>query len=122
MALLYAAADVLVTPAVQENLAITVTEAMACDTPVVAFNIGGMPDMIDHHRNNYLAEPFSAEDLAKGIAWVLDDESRRQEMSARSREKVKTDFAPEKITPHYISLYEEILETSRAWKGERLLT
>lgn len=122
LAMLYSAVDLFVSPSIQENLPYTVMEAMACGTPCVAFNIGGMPDMIDHHRNGYLAEPFSADDLAKGIVWVLDDESRRQELSARSREKVEDDFAIEKVTRRYITLYEEILERSRARKSERLLT
>ena len=122
LAMLYSAVDLFVSPSIQENLPYTVMEAMACGTPCVAFNIGGMPDMIDHHRNGYLAEPLSADDLAKGIAWVLHDESRRQELSAHSREKVENDFALEKVTRQYINLYEEILQTSMAGKSERLLT
>ena len=65
--LLYSAADVFVAPSIQENLANTVVESLTCGTPVVAFNIGGMPDMINHKKNGYLAKPFDAADFSNGI-------------------------------------------------------
>ncbi|MEQ8961246.1 MAG: glycosyltransferase, partial [Coleofasciculus sp. C2-GNP5-27] len=58
LAILYSAADVFVLPSTQENLANTVMEAIACGTPSVAFNIGGMPDLIEHQNNGYLAQPY----------------------------------------------------------------
>lgn len=63
----YAMADVFVAPSVQDNLPNTVAESLACGTPVVAFDIGGMPDMIQHYKTGYLAQPFSVEDLVTGI-------------------------------------------------------
>src|SRR5690606_16437207 len=57
LALVYSAADVLVAPSVQEDLSNGVMEAMACGTPTVAFDIGGMSDLIDHQQNGYLARP-----------------------------------------------------------------
>jgi glycosyltransferase involved in cell wall biosynthesis len=72
----YSAANVLVAPSVQENLPNTVLEATACGIPSVAFNIGGMPDLIDHEKNGYLAKPFEIRDLAQGIAWILEEEER----------------------------------------------
>ena len=71
MSLLYNAADVFVAPSRQENLANTVLESLACGTPCVAFNIGGMPDAIDHKINGWLAVPYSTEELATGIRWLL---------------------------------------------------
>src|SRR5690606_32782307 len=67
----YAAADVMVVPSLEDNLPNTILEAMACGTPVVGFDIGGIPDMIDHQRNGYVATYRSAESLARGIEWVL---------------------------------------------------
>ena len=51
-------------------------EALACGTPCVAFKIGGMPDLIEHKQNGYLAHPLATEDLAQGIAWVLESRQR----------------------------------------------
>ncbi|MEM9905342.1 MAG: glycosyltransferase family 4 protein [Cyanobacteria bacterium P01_D01_bin.44] len=92
LALAYSAADVFVLPAVQENLANTVMEALACGTPCVAFDIGGMPDMIEHHQNGYLAQPYKIDDLAQGVIWVLEHSERHQKLCARAREKVNQEF------------------------------
>ena len=70
---LYNAADVLVTPSLQENLPNTIMEALSCGIPCVGFDIGGIPEMIDHKSNGYVAEYKSAEDLARGIRWVLEE-------------------------------------------------
>ena len=110
LALLYNASDVLVAPSTQENLANTVMEALACGTPCVAFGIGGMSDMIEHKRTGYLAQPFDAEDLAKGIAWVIEDEERWQVLSHQSRQKVEEEFAIESVAQRYAELYKEVLE------------
>ena len=75
LALLYAAVDVFVAPSIEENFSATVFESLSCGTPVVAFDIGGMPDMITHKQNGYLAKPYLVDDLAAGIKWVLEDPS-----------------------------------------------
>jgi glycosyltransferase involved in cell wall biosynthesis len=72
LALLYSASDVFIAPSKEENLANTVLEALSCNTPVVAFNVGGMPDAINHRINGYLAHPYDTKDIAKGIKWCLD--------------------------------------------------
>ena len=109
LALLYAAADVFVFPSIQESLGYTVMEAMACGTPCVSFNQGGVPDLIDHRQNGYLARPFDPADLAQGIAWVLGDEDRWRELSLRARQKVERNFALEKVAQLHMELYREIL-------------
>lgn len=71
LALAYNAADVLVAPSLIDNLPYTIFESLACGTPVVAFDTGGIPDMIQHRTNGYLAKYKDAEDLAKGIGYCL---------------------------------------------------
>jgi len=110
LTLLYSAADIFVLPSIQENLPNTVMEAMACRTPCVAFNQGGLPDLIEHKRNGYLVRPFETEDLARGIAWVLEDDERWTSLSLRAREKVEDEFSVEKVAKRYADLYKEILE------------
>jgi glycosyltransferase involved in cell wall biosynthesis len=110
MALVYAAADVFLAPSIQDNLPNTVMEALACGTPCVAFKIGGMPEMIEHHKNGYLAQPFEVEDLAQGIAWVLENEERHHKLGDRAREKVKQEFTLEIPARRYASLFKEILD------------
>ena len=109
LALAYSAADVFVAPSIQDNLPNTVLEAIACGTPCVAFKIGGMPDMVEHQANGYLASPFETEDLARGIGWVLEDGDRLQNLSTFAREKAEREFALEIQARRYQTLYQEIL-------------
>ena len=109
LALLASAVDVVVVPSLQENLSNTVMESLACGTPCVAFNIGGMPDLIEHQRNGYLARPFESLDLAHGIHWVLENNERWYALSKRAREKVEVEFDLRVIAQRYKSLYLSVL-------------
>jgi glycosyltransferase involved in cell wall biosynthesis len=113
LALYYAAADVFVAPSLEDNLPNTVLEALACGTPCVAFNIGGMPDLIDHQQTGYLAQAFQTDDLARGIAWVLQDSDRLRKLSHAARAKAEQEFSLELQARRYVSLYEEVLAV---WK------
>ncbi|MFA6596666.1 MAG: glycosyltransferase, partial [Ignavibacteriaceae bacterium] len=75
LALVYSLADVFVLPSLEDNLPNTVLESLACGTPVVAFNIGGMPDMISHKKTGYLADEGDIKDLGEGISWTLRNNS-----------------------------------------------
>lgn len=111
LAMLYSAVDVTVVPSRQENLPQVGTEAQACGCPVVAFNITGLPDVVEHEQTGYLAEAFSIDDLAKGIAWVLSDEERHVKLSVRARERAKQLWSPEVVVPQYIEVYEQAKAT-----------
>jgi glycosyltransferase involved in cell wall biosynthesis len=73
MANLYNAADILVIPSREDNLPNTVLESLFCETPVLAFNVGGMPDMITHKVNGYLADPYSVNDFTNGIKYLTEN-------------------------------------------------
>ncbi|NLL10393.1 MAG: glycosyltransferase [Methanomicrobiales archaeon] len=107
--LLYCAADVMVVPSLQENLSNAIMESLACGTPVVAFDIGGNGDLIEHKRNGYLAEPFSPVNLAEGICWVLHSPEYAT-LSRNAREKVLKCFDSKVVARQYINLYKSILE------------
>jgi len=111
IALLYSAVDVFVAPSIQDNLPNTVMESLACGTPCVAFNIGGMPDMIEHLQNGYLVSPFDYEDLARGLKWVLDQKGTHLEnhLRLKAREKVVKNFDIKLVVEKYIKLYKNIL-------------
>lgn len=119
LALVYSAADVFVLPSLEDNLPNTVLEAIASGIPCVAFNIGGMPDMIEHQKNGYLAQPYEIEDLATGIAWVLESKERHQKLSYNAREKAEHEFALEIQAQRYISLYDEVITT---WNHRKNIT
>jgi glycosyltransferase involved in cell wall biosynthesis len=106
---LYAAADVMVVPSLQENLAATIMEPLACGTPVVAFAIGGNVDMIDHGVNGYLARPFDVEDLASGINTVLHHAD--QELLRRAaRERVERSYSYPVMGQAYRRFYTNVID------------
>jgi glycosyltransferase involved in cell wall biosynthesis len=106
---LYSLADVFVSPAIEDNLPNTVMEALACSTPVVAFNTGGIPDMVEHLQNGYLAEFKSATDFAAGIHYVLNPE-HKENLAAKARNKVLNTFTNEIVAKQYMAVYQSILK------------
>lgn len=109
LALAYAAADVMVVPSVQEAFGKTAIEAMACGTPVVSFDATGLRDIVEHLKNGYRAKCFSAEDLARGIRWVIENQARWHQLSQQSRHQVETKFSFEVQSQTYIQLYQRLL-------------
>jgi glycosyltransferase involved in cell wall biosynthesis len=110
LALVYSAADVMVVPSTQEAFGQTASEALACGTPVVAFAATGLKDIVDHQHNGYLANPFEVDDLARGIAWVLEDEERHQKLCLNAREKAEGEYSLELQAHRYQKLYQAILD------------
>jgi glycosyltransferase involved in cell wall biosynthesis len=109
LAEIYSLADVFITPSVEDNLPNTVMEATACGTPVVAFNTGGIPEMVDHGQNGYLAELRSAAGLAKGIYEVLYN-SDPDAMAANARKKILDNYTNVLVADQYAELYRSILK------------
>lgn len=101
---LYNAADVFVTPSLQDNLPNTIMEAMACGTPCTGFRTGGIPEMIDHLENGYVAEYRNAKDLANGLLWTLF-EADTKALSANARRKVEKEYTWKKIAQQYKAVY-----------------
>ena len=87
LSLIYNAADVFIAPSIEDNLPNTVLESLYCNTPVVAFNIGGMPDMIEHKVNGYLAEEKNYQDLSIGIDYVLKNVNKDNVMIKKNLQK-----------------------------------
>jgi glycosyltransferase involved in cell wall biosynthesis len=103
---LYNAVDLFVTSSLEENLPNSIMEAMACGTPCVGFHIGGIPEMIDHKRNGYVAKYQDAEDLTNGIAWCLNNQER---LGNEALKKAATCYSEEKIAGQYINIYNALL-------------
>lgn len=107
----YAAADVFVLPSLEDNLPNTVMESLACATPVVAFHTGGIPDMVQHLENGYLAQYESAADLADGIEWIyLLEKEEREIIQKQARKTVLSHFAPAHIARRHQALYQGLID------------
>jgi glycosyltransferase involved in cell wall biosynthesis len=107
--LIYNAADVTVVPSLQETFGQMSSESLACETPVVGFDSTGTADIVDHKKNGYLAKPFSPEDLAVGIEWILNS-SDYDELCLHARKKVLREFDSGVVARKYINLYKEIID------------
>jgi glycosyltransferase involved in cell wall biosynthesis len=107
---LYNLADVLVTPSLNENLSCAIMESLSCGTPVVAFNIGGNSDMIEHKVNGYLAKERDDADLAEGIRWCLEN-NQNNCLSKAAREKVLHEYTYDVVCRQYVELYQQVLKS-----------
>lgn len=103
---IYNSADVFVIPSLDENLPNTIMEAMACGVPSVGFKVGGIPEMIDHQKNGYLAKYRDADDLANGIHWVLD-EADKEALSRNCLKKVSANYSQRSVAMKYIEVYNQ---------------
>ena len=104
---IYNAVDLYVTPSLQDNLPNTIVEAMACGTPCVGFNVGGIPQMIDHLHNGYVAEYRSAADLANGIHWALSEPN--DGLCEAAYRKALACYSEKAVAGQYIQIYNQAL-------------
>ena len=109
LAVAYSCADLFVIPSLEDNLPNTIMEAMACGTPCVGFRTGGIPEMIDHEVNGYVATSRDSADLARGIAWVLRHPEPGN-LSAACREKVMRCYQESVVAKKYIALYQKLIQ------------
>lgn len=109
LAEIYSLADVFVLPSLEDNLPNMVMEALSCSTPAVAFNSGGIKDMVEHEQNGYLAEFMSVPDLAKGILFVLN--KINPDLEENARKKIVENFRYDIIAEKHLNLYNRLLKT-----------
>lgn len=107
--LLYTAADLFVLPSRLDNLPNTAVEALSCGIPVAGFGTGGMPDLVTHRENGYLAAPLDTADLARGIAWVLERQRADNGLGVNARRHAVANYAQAPVARRYIELYNRIL-------------
>lgn len=105
---IYNSADVYVLPSLEDNLPNTIMEAMSCGVPCVGFRVGGIPEMIDHQRNGYVAKYQDSADLAEGIHWVLD-EADKEGLQKACVQKVMANYSQRTVAMKYIELYNQAL-------------
>ena len=104
---IYNAVDLYVTPSLQDNLPNTIVEAMACGIPCIGFNVGGIPQMIDHLHNGYVAEYQSSKDLANVIHWALT-EGEYESLSEEACRKAVSSYSESTIAKKYVEIYNKI--------------
>ena len=112
IAAIYNSADVYVLPSLEDNLPNTIMEAMACGVPCVGFRVGGIPEMIDHLRNGYVAHFKDSADLAEGIHWTLCT-ADPSALRANAVTKVVQNYSQQSVAMRYIEVYNELIALKR---------
>lgn len=105
IAQLYSAADLFVTPSLQDNLPNTIVEAMACGVPCVGFDVGGIPEMISHKQDGYVADYCDSIDFAQGIAWCLN-EARYPSLCKAARDNALATYSELAVAHRYLEVYQ----------------
>jgi L-malate glycosyltransferase len=106
-------ADVLLLPSESESFGLVALEAMACEVPVVATRIGGLPEVVEHEEDGFLLGLGDVAGMAEACIRMVKDPQLRSEMGKSARQHALRNFCSTKIVRHYEHLYLQTIETSR---------
>lgn len=104
----YSASDIFVYPSTADNFPLAVIESLSCGTPVIAFNTGGIPEIVDHLNNGYIAKYSDVDDFINGVYLFLNNKEKLRIASKEAREKVLKNFSLESMVDSYLGLYNEL--------------
>jgi glycosyltransferase involved in cell wall biosynthesis len=121
-ALAYSAADLFLCPSRGEVLGNVIIEAMSCGTPVVAFGVGGIPDLVHPNDTGYLAPSTDVKDFSRGIAGLLEDEALRINMSEKCRRLITCEFSEDRCVEKYLRVYKNLLNNESVFNVNGLTT
>ncbi|MBE9100648.1 glycosyltransferase [Vacuolonema iberomarrocanum] len=111
-AIAYSAADLFLFPTRADAFGLVAQEAMACGTPTVAFDAGGVSDIVRPGITGLLAEPENVEQFRDAIAQLLEDKLMREKMGDQGRQIIKTEYSLDRYAQSYIALYKKALQIS----------
>jgi N-acetyl-alpha-D-glucosaminyl L-malate synthase BshA len=101
-------ADVFLLPSAQESFGLAALEAMACEVPVVASNVGGLPEVIEDGVSGFLHDPADLDGMAASAIAVLTDRERHRDIVRAALRRVRELFCDERVVPMYESLYASV--------------
>jgi len=106
---LLSAADVFLLPSAQESFGLAALEAMACEVPVVASRVGGLPEVIEHGVTGFLCAPDDLDGMAHAAIRLLTDDDLRARVGEAARRAVSERFCDARIVPLYEAYYAQVL-------------
>jgi glycosyltransferase involved in cell wall biosynthesis len=109
--ILYSAADLFVCPTRADNSPLVLYESMACGTPMVSFNVGGVPDLVRPGITGLLAEAENVEGFTNCIVQLLEDDNLRNSMSQQCRKIAVEEYSLNLYVQRFITLYHQVLGT-----------
>ena len=102
-------ADLFLLPSAQESFGLAALEAMACEVPVVASRVGGLPEVIEHGVSGFLHPLDALDDMAESGVMVLTDPAKHRAIAAGACARARTEFCAEKIVPMYERCYQSVV-------------
>jgi len=108
----YRRAAALVVPSVEEGLGLVAVEAQLCETPVVAFESGGLPDIVQHDRTGILVREIDPAALAAALVSLLERDDRGAALGTAARLHALATFAPESVARRYAEIYRAAIASS----------
>lgn len=111
---LYQRAAAVVVPSIEEGLGLVAVEALLCETPVVAFDSGGLPDVIQHNKTGLLVKPGDRQALASTLDELLARDGRAGDLGRAGRIYALSAFAPESAARRYAGIYRQVLGANAA--------
>ena len=106
---LLACADLFLLPSEQESFGLTALEAMNCGVPVIATDIGGLPELVTHGETGYLFPIGETDRMAEAAAALLKDSEQHGRFGRKARDRAVESFTANQIIPRYEAFYEEVL-------------
>lgn len=106
---LLSVSDLFLLPSAQESFGLAALEAMACEVPVVASRVGGLPEVIEHGISGFLHPPDAIEDMAASAIALLTDASRHRTIAKAACQRVRLQFCAERVVPMYEECYRELI-------------
>jgi N-acetyl-alpha-D-glucosaminyl L-malate synthase BshA len=103
------ASDVLLLPSEQESFGLAALEAMACEVPVIASRVGGLPEVVDDGETGFLSSVGDVDKMATDVVRLLNDAEFRRAMAKRARKSAISRYSTDLVIPQYIEFYEKIL-------------
>ncbi|MCK5159706.1 MAG: N-acetyl-alpha-D-glucosaminyl L-malate synthase BshA [Candidatus Heimdallarchaeota archaeon] len=107
---IYNCGSALLSASTNESFGLTIAEAMSCESPVIAPNVGGIPEVLDHKTNGFIYELGNKSEFIEHMSTLLDDESLVRKMGEKGRQKVIDKFESSKIADRYVKWYTKILD------------
>ena len=108
----YSLSDIFAFPSLYEAFAKVILEAMACETPVIASRVGGLPEAIEHNVNGILVSPKNVNQLAHAIVEVLQDKKLAQRIGKKGRDVVTRRFTWQHTAKELLAAYQELLQSN----------